>query len=393
MNLFAATKLGNWGRLGVFALACLSSLAPGFAETDDEREVRIGKEAVVQIEKDLKLLKDEAAQARVDAIAKRLSEIANTVEVKGTWGNPKLAKFDYTFKLVDDKDVNAFSLPGGFIYLNKGLLDFCETDDELAGVMAHEIAHASHRHLSALIKKQSSIQNSVLIPLLVAIIVGQPPAEDAANMLYGSQLYSTARINAYSQDAERDADATGAKYMALAKLNPVGIFTFLDRLRNEEATRPKIDWGIFRTHPPTEERAADLKRFLGELNIPLRPSQTSTSLRVTARPVKDGDAGLYEVVFGSSVIYQPTADPTLGSSKERADAFAAELNLFFDGSPELFAVRNGSGPNQIRLDNRLALEVSDEDAKLAKATPADLTQQTIERIKTAVSAYRLKRAD
>ena len=85
------------------------------------------------------------------------------------WGSSQLKQFNYTFRVVDDKDVNAYSLPGGFIYVNKGLLDYVHSDDELAGVLAHEITHASHHHMVKLMHEQSKIQN-VLLPALARLV-------------------------------------------------------------------------------------------------------------------------------------------------------------------------------------------------------------------------------
>ena len=130
----------------IFAVVSISVYAASDPAKDDAAEIKLGKDAAVQVDKDMKLITTGPELDRVVKIGNKLAAIAASVNVPATWGINRLSKFDYTFKLVDAKDINAFSLPGGFIYVNKGLVDAVQSDHELAGVIAHELAHAAHHH-------------------------------------------------------------------------------------------------------------------------------------------------------------------------------------------------------------------------------------------------------
>ncbi|HOK54837.1 MAG TPA: M48 family metalloprotease, partial [Armatimonadota bacterium] len=136
------------------------------ALSKDSDEVELGRKLAERFEEKAKLITDEALLEQVNDIGQRLAEVARTLEVPAGYGSSDLAGFDYQFKVVDNEDINAFSLPGGIIYIYSGLIDFVETDDELAGVLAHEIAHASHHHVMALSKKQSKMDAVIALVAL-----------------------------------------------------------------------------------------------------------------------------------------------------------------------------------------------------------------------------------
>src|SRR5919199_1156903 len=98
----------------------------------------------------------------------------NANPVPATYGSEKIVPYNYQFFVVDDKDVNAFSLPGGYIYVNKGLLDYVQSDDELAGVLGHEVIHAAHHHVAKLEREQHRLGNQMAIGLLAAILARVP---------------------------------------------------------------------------------------------------------------------------------------------------------------------------------------------------------------------------
>ena len=135
--------------------AVLVAVTAVAAFPNKSREARTGQENSEQIEQSVKLVTDEAILDRVNSIGQKLAEVAKTCEVQAGYGTSDLADFTYTFKVIEDNDINAMSLPGGYIYVNSGLLDFVKSDDELAGVLAHEIAHCAHHHVAVLTQKQS----------------------------------------------------------------------------------------------------------------------------------------------------------------------------------------------------------------------------------------------
>jgi len=299
-----------------------------------KKDVDKGKEYSTELEKDLVLSDDAKLLERVRRIGGELAAIANKKGFPATYGDARLSPFEYEFKVVVDKDVNAFSVPGGFIYVNSGLLDNVESDSELAGVLAHEIAHASHRHLMTLAKEYSKVSTLTTIAALVVAVFAD--GRDAVNALNTQQLFLMALTSGWSEKAELDADQAGLQYMIESKYNPVGILTFMERLAFKESRLgPNIDWGIQRTHPPSRKRVVELRNRLTSKNIAIARSEVTTSFRVAV-----GEAGdRRSLSFGGYPLFTVGGD----DAAERAETLAGRLNKFFDSSPQIFSVRVDGG--------------------------------------------------
>lgn len=332
------------------ALRALQAQTDPRHQRDLDSDTEIGKKYSAQIEEQLKLSEDQEVIVRVQRIGGELAAIANSTPVEATWGDKRLNPFQYTFKVVKNDDVNAFSIPGGFIYVYEGLVKFAETDAELAGVMAHEIAHASLRHIAALRREQSKI-DLLTLPLLVAAILAG--GSDGAKIAQGSALAGQAFVSGWSVKAEYAADFAGMQYMLKSKYNPVGSLTFMERLAYKQRLEPRIEWGIYETHPPSEERARFLTGKLRERQIPIRRSQVTTSLRAEVRP---GENSTVELWFGPTKLHNFRGSKAL----ERADAAVARVNSFFDSIPALYelGLRNDAA---ITGRDRVLFEIEPED--------------------------------
>ena len=221
-----------------------SKASPGTILTEDN-EVKIGRENAEENDKHVKLVTDAAIVERVNRIGQELAAVANRYPIPAQWGSSQLKQFHYTFRVVDDKDVNAYSLPGGYIYVNKGLVDYVHSDDELAGVLAHEITHASHHHMVKLIHEQSKIQNIMLPALVAAVALSHGGVGNAGPLIMGAQLYTTAKLNTYGVEAEKDANHGGLLLMTQTKYNPGGLYSFMVRLAAEERRTGPGELGIF----------------------------------------------------------------------------------------------------------------------------------------------------
>jgi len=341
----------------------------------------LGKKYSKEVEKEFEVVKDPELQARIDKIGRELGGIANTTLVKATWGDKRLNSFDYQFTIVRPKDkrqlddVNAFSLPGGYIYVYEGLIKFTESDDELAGVLAHEIAHASFRHVATLQRENASISKIQLPLILIAIFAGGAAA--AANTLEVSQLVTQATGSGWSVKAEEAADYGGFQYLLKSKYDPTGMLTFMERLAAKERREPLgYDLGIFRTHPPGRERAESLIKYMGAANVPIRRSRVATSFRVEAKPANDGTV---QLSFSGKPIVSLAGDNAL----KRADSAADRLNEFFDSVPEAFEVRVGDD-GEIYGRHKELISLTTEDAAAAKTSVEALLKNTITRIRTAL---------
>ncbi len=186
---------------------------------DDQR---VGKDQVPIIEAELGLVEDEELNRFVRSVAVRLLRHATT------------RPFDYEFKIVDQSVPNAFALPGGKIFVSRGLLALATTEDELAGVLGHEITHAVERHASAQIE-----YNRRMNPLAIGML-------------------RVAKLAAYGRDQERDADRGGQILAARAGYDPEALATFLRKLDASE--RYEVGWSriprFYATHPTSPERSA-----------------------------------------------------------------------------------------------------------------------------------------
>lgn len=344
---------------------------------DLKRDSEMGAKYSAQIDKELKVTDDKEMTERVQRIGNELAQIANETEVEVTWGDKRLNPFQYQFKVVQDKDVNAFSLPGGFIYVYDGLIKFAESDDELAGVLAHEVAHASLRHVATLQREQSRLQ-AIQIPLiLIAIFAGG--ANNAGQALTAGSLVGTAVGSGWSVKAEEAADYGGFQYLVKSKYDPTGMLTFMERLAIQERRKPVgfLDLGIYRTHPPSRERAEAITKFMTDAQLPIRRSKVAPSCRVDVKPHEDGTV---QITFNERAIVALAGEGAL----ERADRMSRRINTFFDSEPDLYEVKAEGDKGQIIGRRQALIEITHADAVAAKTTVAQLTEETTMNLKRAM---------
>ncbi len=166
---------------------------------------------------------------------------------------------DYEFQVIDSEMANAFAIPGGFIFVNRGILERAESASELAGVLAHEIGHVVERHG---LEQMAKAQNTNVIVSLVYVLLGRAPggAEQVALQVAGS-----AWMAKHSREAEREADRVAVVYLARAGLDPRGMPQFFQRLLDEDRTSPNELLAWFSTHPVTEDRIADTEAMIAQL--------------------------------------------------------------------------------------------------------------------------------
>jgi len=342
-------------------------------EQDVKNDIETGKKYSEEVEKELKLSKDQAGLQRIQAMGAELAQIANSNPLIATWGDKQHSEFPYTFKLLEGDDVNAFSLPGGYIYVYEGLLKFAESDDEVAGVLAHEISHAAFRHVATLQKEQSKLQ-LVQIPLILATIFSGGRA--GGELLQLSTLVGTALTSGWSVNAEQASDFGGFQILTKSKYSPIGMFTFMERLaKKDRVAEGAIDWGIYRTHPPSRERADALADRLKAAGVPLKRSLVTTSFRTTAKEVKPG---VFELSFGSRKLV------TFGGAdaQTRANAAVARLNDFFDTVPAMFELRRAG--SKLYGHQTLLFELRPEDAAAIGASEAEAQQKALDAMRRAV---------
>ena len=345
---------------------------PAAAPAEDP-EVKMGRESHEEmIKSGLKLVSDPALLKRVETIGQKLAAIANVTPIPALYGTEnKISRpLNYKFFIVDDPDTNAFALPGGFVYINKGLLKYAQSDDELAGVMGHEIIHAAHSHGAKLQHEQSKLNTQMAIAALGAILA-KVPLQDTGNLLTGFQLLAIQKVNGYGQTAERDADQGGIILSQKAGFNPVGMLTFMERLAHDQKSHPDIELGIFRTHPPEKIRAESMIVQISQMGLPINRRATADILKVATRT--EGSAT--EVLLDGKVFLR-TPKP------ERAKTVAATLDKVLNQDLQVYDVRKSGATIQVRGEHLITLEASD-----GTGAPEKLAEDACKMLRLALYRY------
>jgi predicted Zn-dependent protease len=336
-----------------------------------ESDKKQGEDIAKEVAKQVKFSENEAYVERVSKIGGEIAAIANKETVEVTWGDDQLSQFDYKFFVIKGEDVNAFSVPGGYIYVYEGLVEFAESDDELAGVLAHEIAHASFRHIATMQKEQKSLDLLTIGAILAAIW----SPRDAGAILFPTGLAIRGVQSGWSVKAEKAADFGGLQYMIKSKYNALGTLTFMERLAYRDRFLPKIDWGIYQTHPYADERARTLIEKLRTLDVPIARSTVTKSLRATN---KIGDSGI-ELWFGQTKIHVFSGD----TAQLRADRATDHLNEFFDRIPALYDVTVKSKVTLVGA-NRQLFDVVVADAEAENKGLAESVDAAYQALRKAV---------
>jgi predicted Zn-dependent protease len=324
----------------------------------EDPEVRMGREAHADLLKSgIKLINDPNIVGRVKTIGDKIAAVVNQdqVPLQPLYGSANRTPFAYQFFVIDDPDINAFSIPGGYIYLNKGLIDFCQSDDELAGVIGHEIIHAAHHHVVQLQKEQNKYSNALLAGALISLLA-RVPTTDMMNAMQGLQFFAIQKVNGYGQTAERDSDRNGLLIAHKAGYNPVGMLTFMERLAREQQLRPEVELGIFRTHPPEKERVVAITKHLKELAIPINRRAVTNILKVEVRTVSmPNGSQASEVLLDKKILYR-TATP------ERAKEAADRLNVALNNDAQIYDVTRRGATVLVR--GQEIFTITEQDAAL-----------------------------
>ncbi len=212
-----------------------------------EREMALGKSLAQEVERSSKLIDDPVVSEYVNRVGQNLVRYSD-------------AKVPFTINVIDSDVVNAFALPGGFFYVHSGLILRADSEAELAGVMAHEIAHVAARHGTKNATKGELAQMAT-IPL---ILLG--PGGWAGYGLYeGLNFAIPMSFLKFSRDAEYEADYLGLQYMYAAGYDPNAFVTFFEKVEAEEKRQPGTVPKFFSTHPPTPERVVATQKEIGNV--------------------------------------------------------------------------------------------------------------------------------
>src|SRR5579863_6447712 len=201
-----------------------------------EREIALGKQLAQEVDKSAKFINDPVVTEYVNRVGQNLVRNSD-------------ARVPFTIKVIDSDVVNAFALPGGFFYVNSGLILHADEESELAGVMAHEIAHVCARH-GTREETKSTIVQLASIPAMIFI-----PYSWAGYAIYqGMNFAIPLTFLKFSRGDEAEADFLGLQYMYKAGYDPNSFVSFFEKVQADEKKQPGTIPKIFSTHPPTPER-------------------------------------------------------------------------------------------------------------------------------------------
>jgi predicted Zn-dependent protease len=223
-----------------------ASAVVAFSLVSVDQEIAIGREAQADVRKKMPEMRDRAVSAYVDSIGRRLA-----AEASGP-------KYPYSFSVADKSEVNAFALPGGPIWVERGVLEAAGNEAQLAGVMAHEVAHVAQRHSAEQLTK-ATVANG-LLGLLGQALDGRGRAEAAARI--GASVGTQVMFLKFSRDHEREADRVGAEIVRRAGWDPQGMVEFFELLDRKQHQSPSSVATFLSTHPDPGSRADELRRII-----------------------------------------------------------------------------------------------------------------------------------
>ncbi len=339
-----------------------------------EEELRNGDEVVRFYSKEIGMLNDPELQTRVERMGHRIITAAALLGPKQVrrdkpGGKDAPTGMTFRFRLLDTDEINAFSAWGGNIYITRGMLNFCQSEDELAGIIGHECAHSTYHHLHEQVQRMQRLNTQTLLTLLAAAFMRVNVAHVAGMV----QWVHLALMNGHSVEQEAQADYAGCYYTYRAGYNPVGLVTTMERLHRLQASRPQYkDLGAFQTHPWSDERAQSLISEIRSLGLPIDRRAVTNAITAGVRVLPGSDGGVrIEVLLGEAVVMQMagTGDPNVISDRA-ADASLA-INLALERGLRASDVQLVKDADRyvlralVRLRNMPLLDIRPEDAKLA----------------------------
>src|SRR5215831_15703419 len=258
-----------------------------------EKEMALGKSLAQEVEKSSKLIDDPIVTEYVNRVGQNLVRNSD-------------AKVPFTIKVVDSDVINAFAFPGGFFYVNSGLILRAQEESELAGVMAHEISHVTARHGT----KQATKADIIQIGAMAAMIF-VPYGWAGYGIYEGMNLAIPLTFLKFSRDAEREADFLGIQYMYKAGYDPNAYVTFFERIQADEKRRPGSIPKFFSTHPPTPERIELAQKEIARI-LPDKDEYI-----VTTSEFDSVKSRLRNVMFARKVQDNAPGKPTLRTKTEQ----------------------------------------------------------------------------
>jgi len=340
------------------------------SERDLAKEQKLGKKLSEDIEKKYEVVEDLNQNSLLNEIGNKLAKAS---ELRG---------MKYHFKILKKEGPNAFSIPGGYVYVTYDLFDYIQSDDELAGILAHEIAHVIHNHA---LKQTRDNTKYTLLTILAVLLTGEP---DVGVL---GKLTTITLLNQYSREYEEEADLTAIDLLIKTGYNPVGFLTFLERLYAREMFKPEVNLGIFQTHPETENRINYVKDMLIEKGIDIDRRATTDYLKVDIKYIFEESFCTGTIYIDNTTILNLTFPighelylKTIETAKNldkflSIDLAPYEINVLVEGTATTLSIRNNK-----------VISLDDSETIYLRKTAEEVLHETKNKIKQVLWEFRLK---
>ena len=207
----------------------------------------MGQQYSAQINQQLPIVQDPEVNRYINVLGDSIARLTSRTDLH-----------EWHFYIVDSKEVNAFAVPGGYIYVNRGLIERTQRMDELAGVLGHEIGHVVRRHSIKQMQQQQGAQVGVTLACVLTSVCNNQAGQAAI------QVGGTALFSKFSRGDEAEADEEGVRNVIRAGINPNGIPEMFQILIDERSSNPGAVAGWFATHPLEEDRIADTRKLIAQ---------------------------------------------------------------------------------------------------------------------------------
>jgi predicted Zn-dependent protease len=222
-----------------------------------QQEVPLGQDYASQINAQLPIVQDPEINRYINVLGDSIAKLSDD------------RNLDWHFYVVNSKEVNAFAVPGGFIYINRGLIERADNLAQLAGVLGHEIAHVTERHSIEAMQKSQTANVGVTLACVLLRACGDAVTQTAINVAGGAYF---AR---HSRQAEEEADAKAVRYVTRADISPRGIPAMFRTLLDERQRRPEGVESWFSTHPLEEDRIQHTEALIRQIDDAILQSLTT----------------------------------------------------------------------------------------------------------------------
>src|SRR6476620_11641798 len=244
-----------------FALA-ISMTACGVST---QQEVEMGQQYAAQINQQLPIIQDPELNRYINVLGDSISRLTERQDLP-----------EWHFYIVDSKEVNAFAVPGGFVYVNRGLIERTQRMDQLAGVLGHEIGHVVKRHSIQQMQQQQGANIGVTLACVLTSICNNQAGQAAI------QVGGTALFARFSRGDESEADEEGIRNVIRAGISPNGIPEMFQILINERQSNPSAVEGWFATHPLEEDRIQATRAQIAQISPSILRTLSTDSQRYQA---------------------------------------------------------------------------------------------------------------